>query len=155
MTCPNCGTSNLDNATLCINCGRPLSATPPSASQSYTPPPPAPSYTPPPGSPSYGGGGPVAPPPGGTNPVVWLVLSILGLLCCCNPVALVPLIFSIMSMSARSGGRYAEAEINARRAKLWFLIVVVLTILWYIVWFGFMGGMDAIEQIREQIEASR
>lgn len=147
MTCPNCGTSNLDNATLCINCGRPLSATPPAASQSYTPPPPAASYG--------GGTAPVAPPPGGTNPVVWLVLSILGLLCCCNPVALVPLIFSIMAMSARSGGRHAEAEVNARRARLWFLIVVVLTILWYIVWFGFMGGMAAIEEIRAQIEASR
>lgn len=154
MTCPNCGTSNLDNATLCINCGRPLSAAPPAPSQSYTPPPPS-SYTPPPpASPGYGA--PIAPPPpGGSNPVIWLVLSIVFLLCCCNPVALVPLIFSIMSMSARSGGRYAEAEVNAKRAKLWFLIVVVLTILWYIVWFGFMGGMDAIEQIREQIEASR
>lgn len=152
MTCPNCGTSNLDNATLCINCGRPLSAQPPAPSQSYTPPPPS-SYTPPPASAGYGG--PIAPPPGGSNPVIWLVLSLLFLLCCCNPVALVPLIFSIMSMSARSGGRYAEAEVNAGRAKLWFLIVVVLTILWYIVWFGFMGGLDAIEQIREQIEASR
>ena len=35
MNCPNCGTSNLDNASVCVNCGRSLSA----AAPSYTPPP--------------------------------------------------------------------------------------------------------------------
>jgi len=155
VTCPYCQTSNLDTATICINCGRPLGQNaPPPASQSYTPPPPPPSsYTPPPSS--YGAAPAPAPPSGGTNPVIWLVLSIIGLLCCCNPIALVPLIFAIMALSARSGGRYAEAEVNARRAMLWFWIALAATIVWYIVWFGFMGGMDAIEQIREQMEAAR
>lgn len=158
MTCPNCGTSNLDTATICINCGRPLTSASGAASTSYTPPPPptTSSYSPPPPAGGYPGAGPIAPPPaGGSNPVIWLILSILGLLCCCNPIALVPLIFSIMAMSARSAGRYAEAEVNARRAMLWFWITVATTIVWYIVWFGFMGGMTMIEQFREQMEAAQ
>ena len=36
MNCPNCGTSNLDNASVCVNCGRSLSG---AAASSYTPPP--------------------------------------------------------------------------------------------------------------------
>lgn len=152
MNCPNCGTSNLDTATICINCGRPLGAAGAGAQTSYTPPPPpATSYTPPPSS--YPGTA-TTPPAGGSNPVIWLILSIIGLLCCCNPIALVPLIFSIMAISARSGGRYAEAEANARRAALWFWITVAATILWYAVWLGLLGGLDTIEQIREQMEAA-
>jgi hypothetical protein len=103
-------------------------------------------------SPAYGGG---APPPAGSGPVVILILSILMLLCCCNPVALVPLIFAIMAMSKRSAGDYAAAQQNASRAMLWFWIALAAAIIWNVIFFMFLGGMDTIEQIREQIEASR
>jgi Interferon-induced transmembrane protein len=148
LNCPYCSTSNLDNASLCINCGKPLNAAPPppQVSQSYTPPPPSqPSYAPP----SYGSPSPAAaPPPGGANPVIYLILSILMVLCCCNPVAIVPLVFSIMAMSRRSAGDYAGAQVNASRAALWFWIALVALIIWNVIFFMFMGGMATIEEIR-------
>lgn len=146
MNCPYCSTSNLDNASLCINCGRPLNAAPPppQVSQSYTPPPPSqPSYAPP--SPA------AAPPAGGANPVIYLIFSILMILCCCNPVAIVPLVFAIMAMSRRSAGDYAGAQVNASRAALWFWIALVAVIIWNVIFFMFMGGMETIEEIRRNL----
>lgn len=143
MNCTNCGTNNLDNASVCVNCGRSLMSPP---AQTYTPPPAA--------AGNYGGGGagyapaPGVPPRGNGAVVAYLVLSILQLLCCCNPVAIVPLIFAIMSMSRGKAGDYAGAELNARRATLWFWIAVGALILWYIVFFGFMGGSAILEEIR-------
>lgn len=147
MNCPYCSTSNLDNASLCINCGKPLNGAPPppppQVSQSYTPPPPSqPSYAPP---------SPAAAPPAGSSPTVYLVLSILMLLCCCNPVAIVPLVFSIMAMSRRSAGDYAGAQVNASRAALWFWIALVAVIIWNVIFFMFMGGMATIEEFRRNL----
>ena len=152
MICSNCGTSNLDNSSICINCGRPLAAAAPApqVSQSYTPPPPPqPSYGAP--QPSYGAPAPGAAPPGGSGPVVYLIFSILMVLCCCNPFALVPLVFAIMSMSRRSAGDYAGAAVNAGRTVLWFWIAVVALIVWNIIFFMFMGGMATIEEIRRNL----
>ena len=122
MNCPNCGTSNLDNASVCVNCGRSLSQPPPA--QTYTPPPPPPSdFTG--GQQSYGGQPPYAGPPPGAPPsntsvIVYLILSILMLLCCCNPLALVPLIFAIISLSRRNANDYAGAELpEARVLRRW------------------------------------
>ncbi|HYC92213.1 MAG TPA: CD225/dispanin family protein [Thermoanaerobaculia bacterium] len=143
MNCPNCGTNNLDNASVCVNCGRSLMSGP--TSTSYTPPPP------PPPAGNYGGGyapGPAGVPPSNTAVIVYLVLSIIQLLCCCNPVALVPLIFAIMSTSRRNAGDYAGAELNSRRAALWFWISIGALIIFYILWFGFFGGMAIFEEIR-------
>lgn len=153
MNCPNCGTANPDTASICAQCGRPLyAAPPPPPSQTYTPPPPV-SYTPPP--PAGGGYTPgpqiPAPPPGGSGPVIYLILSILMVLCCCNPVAIVPLVFAIMAMSRRSAGDYAGAQVNASRAALWFWIAVVALIIWNIIFFMFMGGMATIEEIRRNL----
>lgn len=161
MNCPHCGTPNPDAASICSNCGKPLhqaGAYP--AAGNYTPPPPAsqqqPSYTPPPPPRSgYGGPGAAGPstgvPPGGAGPIIYLILSILMLFCCCNPVALVPLIFAIMAMSRRSAGDYAGASVNASRAALWFWISVVALIIWYVVFFGFMGGMAILEEMRRSV----
>ena len=140
MNCPNCGTNNLDNASVCVNCGRSLMSGP---AQTYTPPPPPPSG-------NYGGGYAPTPatPPNNTASIVFLILSILQLLCCCNPVALVPLIFAIMTISRRNAGDPVGAEQNARRTALWFWIALGAMILFYIVWFGFFGGMAYLEEIR-------
>lgn len=140
MNCPNCGTNNLDNATICANCGRPLTP----AAQTYTPPP----------SPGYQQPSPITPPPdaGGAAPMVYLILSILMILCCCNPVAVVPLIFGIMTISRKNAGDYAGTALNARRTALWFWISVGALILWYIVFFGFFGGMAILEEMRRGME---
>ena len=143
VNCPNCGTNNLDNASVCVNCGRSLVS---GAAQSYTPPPPAGNYggyTPPP---------PIGtPPPSNTAVTIYLILSIVLLLCCCNPLALVPLIFAIMSMSRRNAGDYAGAALNAGRATLWFWIAVVTSIILQIVFFAFFGGATVLEEIRRNM----
>ena len=143
MNCPNCGTSNLDNATVCVNCGRSLSA----GGGSYTPPPPPPnSFT----SPVSPGG--IAPPPAGGNATtVYLVLSILQVLCCCNPVAIVPIVFAIMAISKRNAGDHAGAALNAGRAQLWFWIALILAIIWNILFFMFFGGAAILEQMRQNM----
>ena len=147
MNCPNCGTSNLDNASVCVNCGRSLSSGAPS---SYTPPPPPPSdFT----RGAYGSPGapPPAPPASNTAVIVYLVLSILQLLCCCNPIALVPLIFAIMSISNRNSGDYAGAQVNAGRTTLWFWIALAAAIVWNIVFFAFFGGAAFLEEMQRNM----
>lgn len=139
MNCPNCGTSNLDNASVCVNCGRSLTM----SSQTYTPPPPPPnSFTAPP---------PAGAAPSNTSVIVYLILSILQLLCCCNPVAIVPIVFAIMSISRRNAGDYAGAELNSGRTTLWFWIAVALLIVWYILFFVFFGGAQVLEEMRRNM----
>ena len=152
MYCPNCGTSNLDNATICANCGRPLhgtstpaSAPSSSAQSSYVPPPP---YPP---SQHAGPASPATPPAGGAAPVVYLILSILLILCCCNPLALVPMIFAIVTLSRRSAGDYTAASVHAGRAALWFWIAVVVGIIWYVIFFAFFGGMAFLEEFSRNL----
>lgn len=163
MTCPHCGTSNPDAATTCVNCGKPLHQAgvyppegnytpPPPPPPAYTPPPSQPAYTPPPPpGPAHAAGPPAGVPPGSAGPLVYLILSILMIFCCCNPVAIVPLIFAIMALSRRSAGDYTGASVNGGRAALWFWISVVALIIWYTVFFGFMGGMATIEEIRRSV----
>jgi hypothetical protein len=117
VNCPNCGTPNLDNATFCVNCGRPLSAAagtppPPPAMQSYTPPPPPP----PGGSPG------MAPPLPGMmpGPVIpnYLVQSIIATLCCCLPLGIVAIIFSAQVNQKLAVGDVAGAQEASNKAKL-------------------------------------
>ena len=144
MNCPNCGTSNLDNAAVCVNCGRSLSAP---AASSYTPPPPPKSdFT----GGSYGAP-PPAPPQSNTAVIIYLVFSILMLLCCCNPLALVPLIFAIISISRRNAGDYAGAQLNAGRTTLWFWITVGVSILLNIIFYVFMGGAAILEEMQRNM----
>ncbi len=144
MNCPNCGTSNLDNATICINCGRPLSgaaSTPPPPQ----PPPQAASYTPPP-SPrpaSFGG----TPPPTGQIPN-YLVQSILVTLCCCLPLGIVAIIFSTQVNQKLAAGDYAGAMEASRNAKKWSLIglisgIVVNVIVWVIYGAAILAQINA------------
>ncbi len=146
MNCPNCGTNNLDNASVCVNCGRSLMSGP---AQTYTPPPP-------PTGGGYGGGGYAPSPAGGVPPsntavIIYLILSILQVLCCCNPVAIVPLVFAILSMTSRNKGDHAGAQVNAGRTTLWFWISVAALIVWYIVFFAFMGGTAVLEEMRRNM----
>lgn len=109
MNCPNCGTSNLDNATVCVNCGRSLSGGP--AASSYTPPPAPPS--------SFGSAPPAA--AGATIPN-YLWQSIVVTLCCCLPLGIVSIIFAAQVNSKLAQGDIAGARDASQKAKMFALI---------------------------------
>ncbi len=107
MNCPNCGTSNLDNATVCVNCGRSLSA-------------PAASYTPPPPPPSSFGSAP--PPAAGAAIPNYLWQAIVVTLCCCLPLGVVSIIFAAQVNSKLAQGDIAGARDASQKAKMFALI---------------------------------
>jgi Interferon-induced transmembrane protein/zinc-ribbon domain len=111
VNCPNCGTSNLDNAAVCVNCGRSLSSAPASSSSSYTPPPPPSSY----------GTGP-SPMGGGANIPNYLWQSIVVTLCCCLPLGIVSIIFAAQVNSKLAQGDIAGAQEASQKAKMFALI---------------------------------
>lgn len=132
MNCPNCGTSNLDTASICANCGRPLASAP------------AHSYTPPPGSHSYA-------PPAGQRIPNYLIPSILVTFCCCQPLGIVAIIFAAMVNSKIARGDTAGALNASKNAKLFCWIALGLTVLgWIIAWMS--GGMTYLEGVREAME---
>ena len=134
MNCPNCGTNNLDNASVCVNCGRSLMA---GAAQSYTPPPP----------PSYGSPGP-GPGVSGTQVPNYLVQSILVTLCCCLPLGVVAIIFSAQVNTKLAAGDIAGAMEASRKAKMFCWIAVGLGIVSMIIW-GAVSGTTMWQAIRE------
>jgi hypothetical protein len=143
LNCPNCGTANLDNATLCIQCGRPLTAAPPPppppVQATYLPPPPAGSYAPPSGGYS---GGPVQP-----KIPNYLVPSIILTICCCSPFALVGIIFAAQVNSKVANGDIAGAQQASKIAKIFCIIAAVFVVIGLI-----MGGINSVgimEAIRE------
>ena len=106
MNCPNCGTNNLDNASVCANCGRSLNV---GAAQSYTPPPPA--------SPGYGAG-----PVSGAQIPNYLWQSIVVTLCCCLPLGVVGIIFAAQVNSKLAQGDVAGAMEASKKAKMFTLL---------------------------------
>lgn len=106
MNCPNCGTNNLDHASVCANCGRSLNA---GAAPSYVPPPPA--------SSGYG----AAPVPGAQIPN-YLWQSIVVTLCCCLPLGIVGIIFAAQVNSKLAQGDVAGAMDASKKAKMFTLI---------------------------------
>ena len=124
MNCPNCGTNNLDNASVCVNCGRSLSV----AQASYIPP--APPVSP----------GSYTASPAGTAPISnWLWQSILVTLCCCLPLGVVGIIFAAQVNTKLAQGDVAGAQESARKAKMFTLIGLGIgLVIWiaYLVIFG-------------------
>ena len=110
MNCPNCSTSNLDNASVCVNCGRSLSA---GASPSYTPPPPPPS--------SFGSA-PMGAAAAGTPPPNYLWQAIVVTLCCCLPLGIVSIVFAAQVNSKWAQGDVAGALDASQKAKMFALI---------------------------------
>jgi len=133
VNCPNCGTNNLDNASVCVNCGRSLSA---GAQTSYTPPPP----------PSYGGPGP-GPVPGETIPN-YLWQSIVVTLCCCLPLGVVGIIFAAQVNTKLAQGDIAGARDASQKAKMFTLIGFGIGLVIIILSFVFNGAMF-MQAIRE------
>ena len=134
MNCPNCGTTNLDNATICINCGRSLGPTPP-------PPPVTQSYTPP------GSASPAAAPIGPTVPN-YLVQSILVTFCCCLPFGIVAIIFAAQVNSKLAAGDRAGALDSSRKAKMWTWIAFGCGLVAWILMLTLWGAAIA-QAIRE------
>ena len=144
MTCPYCGTSNLDTASICANCARPLSAPPP------PPPPPPPvsstsTYTPPSSSQRPAGFG--APPPAEPIPN-YLVQSILVTLCCCLPFGIVAIIFAAQVNSKLAAGDVAGAREASANARKWCWIALIVGVVLQLVWLGFYG-LAMLQAFRE------
>lgn len=135
VNCPNCGTNNLDNASVCVNCGRSLMSPP---AQSYTPPPPpASSYG---SGPGYGTPAPTIP--------NYLWQSIVVTLCCCLPLGVVAIVFAAQVNSKLAAGDIAGAQDASRKAKMFCLIAVGIGLLVNIIWFA-TSGAAFMEAIRE------
>jgi len=140
VNCPNCGTSNLDNATICVNCGRPLTA-----AAATPPPPPQQTYTPPP--PSFGAPLPQAPPPQN-----YLVQSILVTLCCCLPLGVVAIIFAAQVNTKFAAGDMAGAQEASRQAKMWCWIAFGLGLAGIMIWL-LVGGAAFVQGLREGLNS--
>ena len=135
MNCPNCGTSNLDNATICINCGRSLGPPPvvPPVTQSYTPPPPTASAA-----------------ATATGPTIpnYLIQSILVTFCCCLPFGIVAIIFAAQVNSKLAAGDRAGALDSSRKAKMWTWIALGSGLLVWVLLLTVWGAAIA-QAIRE------
>lgn len=135
MNCPNCGTNNLDNASVCVNCGRSLTSGP---AQTYTPPPPP--------AGNYGGG--YTPGPSGAQIPNYLWQSIVVTLCCCLPLGVVGIIFAAQVNSKLAQGDVAGAQEASRKAKLFTMLGFGIGIVIIILSFIFNGAM-IMQAIRE------
>jgi hypothetical protein len=136
VNCPNCGTSNLDNAAVCVNCGRSLSGAP-GAPSSYTPPPPPSSYgTVPPSSAA------------GAQIPNYLWQSIVVTLCCCLPLGIVSIIFAAQVNSKLAQGDIAGARDASQKAKMFALIGFGVGLVLIVLSMIFNGAM-VMNAIRE------
>jgi hypothetical protein len=146
VNCPNCGTSNLDNASICVNCGRPLAAVPPPPPPqvSYTPPA-QPSYTPPPASSGPGYGQPMM---AGTPIPNYLWQSIVVTLCCCLPFGIVAIIFAAQVNDKLRRGDVAGATQASKNAKTWVLVAFLCGLV-AIVIYGLAFSGAIMQAIRE------
>jgi uncharacterized membrane protein len=138
VNCPNCGTNNLDNASVCVNCGRSLMSGP---AQTYTPPPP-------PTGGNYGGGGYTPGTTGGPQIPNYLWQSIVVTLCCCLPLGVVAIIFAAQVNSKLAAGDVAGAMEASRKAKLFCWIAFGIGLVVMIIWFA-LSGAAFMQGIRE------
>lgn len=128
MNCPSCGTNNLDTSSICVNCGRPLTAPPP-------PPPPPPHV--PRGLPHHT----AAQHASGVPIPNYLVRSVFATLCCCLPLGVLAIIFGAQVNSKLASGDVAgamQASENARKLSFYAIIIGVIVIILGIV---FNGGL--------------
>jgi hypothetical protein len=134
VNCPNCGTSNLDTASICVNCGKPLAGSTP---HSYTPPPPPPSAA------TYG-----APPPVVEVIPNYLIQSIVITLCCCLPLGIVAIIFAAQVNTRLAANDIVGAREASAKAKLFCWIGFGIGLAAMIIWMVF-GGMAFVQGLRD------
>lgn len=95
MFCPQCGTSNADNAAVCVQCGRSL--------QPAVPPTPQPGY-------------PAVPQVYVPN---YLVFAILTTIFCCLPAGIPAIVYAAQVNGKLQAGDIAGAQAASRDAKMW------------------------------------
>lgn len=136
MFCPNCRTSNLDNASICINCGKSLTSNTP---HSYTPPPPPPrantGYAPP-------------QPSSGESIPNYLWQAVVVTLCCCMPLGIVGIVFSAQVNSKLALGDFTGAREASAKAKLFTMIGFGTGLVAVVVAMAF-GGFEFAQAFRE------
>lgn len=97
MFCPQCGTSNADDAVTCGRCGRDLRTTLPASPTGAL-------------QPGY--------PPGVTVPN-YLVFAILVTVLCCLPTGIAAIVYAAQVNSKLAGGDIAGAQQASKNAKMW------------------------------------
>jgi hypothetical protein len=79
----------------------------------------------------------------------YLIWTIIETICCCQPLGIAGIVFSILANSAKSSGDYAKAVQNAKYAKICLIVGVIggLVIgLLYIAMVAFIGVGEAMSQ---------
>ena len=104
--------------------------------------------------PPASGGVPGQKPPGAGATIFFMIASIFMTICCCNPFAIVTLVFSILTMGRRNAYDWAGTEKNARLTMIFFWIAVVATFVWYYVYYYHLGGRERFEDLIEQIRSA-
>lgn len=77
-------------------------------------------------TPPFNGGAGKRQPAPGPKPDSWLAWSILTLILCCQPFAIVGIVFAAKVDGLWSEGRYEEAYDAAKNARLWTIIGMVV-----------------------------
>src|SRR5437588_6390695 len=95
MFCPQCGTSNADNAAVCVQCGRSLQQAVPQAAQ-----------------PGY----PAVPQVYVPN---YLVFAILATIFCCLPTGIPAIVYAAQVNGKLQAGDFAGAQAASKNAKMW------------------------------------
>jgi|GEM_PF-1528617 len=100
------------------------------------------------------------PGPGGGNVASvsdYLVWAIISTLCCCPPLGVVSIIFSALTMGAKSSGNYAVAMQHSKKAKIFLWIAVglglafwTLYILAYVLMFILAAAATASGELQVQ-----
>lgn len=91
--CPQCGLSNVDNAVVCTQCGRPLQA----------------------GASATG----VVIPPGTATVPNYLVFAILSTVLCCLPTGIPAIVYASQVNTKLALGDVAGAQAASNNAKMW------------------------------------
>lgn len=145
MNCSRCGAALPDNAAFCTNCANPNPGMPI---------PPAMPGQPGPGN--YGPQGAYAPHGyGGPPPVIadYLIWSIITTLCCCLPLGIAGIVFSVQCKSEMKIGKFAAAQEKSKYAFYCNLSGLILGLIINVIVFAvqFMaaahqaGGMGDIQ----------
>jgi hypothetical protein len=97
MFCTQCGATNADSATVCVQCGRNLQ----------------------PGAPVPLQATGVVMPPAGTTVPNYLVFAILATVLCCLPAGIPAIVYAAQVNGKLQRGDFAGAQSASNNAKLW------------------------------------
>lgn len=86
------------------------------------------------------------------KPTNWLWQSIIATILCCIPFGIVGIIFASRVDSLYYNQRYQEAEISARKAKMWALLAFGAGFLYLIIWIILMASGNMPGYIENIIE---